>query len=373
VINNHLHIITHDVPYPADFGGVIDIFYKIKALHAIGVKIQLHCFVKNRPQQVELEKYCETVTYYKRKGLSSFSFELPYIVSSRKSNLLLDNLRIDNYPILFEGVHGTYHLYKNEFANRKLFIRTFNVEHIYYDSLAKNENNLLKKVYYLNEARVLKKYESIIIKKAYVFTLSENDSSIFKKKFNVTSIEFLPVFLPYEIVKSNIGKGLYCLYHANLSINENENAAIWLIENVFKNLQVPLIVAGLSPSKRLIALAAENKYVSIVNCPTDENLQLLIEKAQINILPSFNSTGVKLKLLNALFNGRYCLVNNAGAAGSAVEELCEYAETPIEFIQAIKLLFAKEFTAKEMQHRSTALKFLYNNENNALLIRDAIR
>jgi hypothetical protein len=373
VTNNSLHIITHDVPYPADFGGVIDIFYKIKALHAIGIKIQLHCFVKNRPQQAELEKYCETVTYYKRKGLSSFSFTLPYIVSSRKSKLLLQNLQKDNYPILFEGVHSTYHLYKNEFANRKLFIRTFNVEHIYYDSLAKNESNLLKKLYCLNEARLLKKYESIIIKKAYVFTLSENDSSIFKKKFSATSIEFLPVFLPYEIVKSNIGKGLYCLYHANLSVNENENAAIWLIENVFKTLPIPFIIAGLSPSKKLIAAAAKNKYVTVLNSPTDENLQLLIEKAQINILPSFNTTGIKLKLLNALFNGRHCLVNNAGADGCGVEELCQYAEAAAEFIEAIKLLFTKEFTAKQMQHRSTALKILYNNETNVSIIRDAIR
>ena len=33
----HLHIITHDVPYPADFGGVVDLFYKIKWLSKIGV------------------------------------------------------------------------------------------------------------------------------------------------------------------------------------------------------------------------------------------------------------------------------------------------------------------------------------------------
>ena len=29
---NHLHIISFDVPYPANYGGVIDVFYRVKAL-----------------------------------------------------------------------------------------------------------------------------------------------------------------------------------------------------------------------------------------------------------------------------------------------------------------------------------------------------
>ncbi len=27
----HIHLISFDVPFPADYGGVIDVFYKIKA------------------------------------------------------------------------------------------------------------------------------------------------------------------------------------------------------------------------------------------------------------------------------------------------------------------------------------------------------
>jgi hypothetical protein len=90
-------------------------------------------------------------------------------------------------------------------------------------------------------------------------------------------------------------------------------------------------------------------------------------------LPSFNNTGVKLKLLNALYNGRHCIVNAAGVDGSGLEAFCSITETVTDFKQTIADLISKEFTAKEMQHRSTALKFLYNNEKNALLIRDAIR
>ena len=95
----HLHIIMHDVPYPADFGGVVDLFYKIKCLHQVGVKIQLHCFINERAEQAELKKYCVSVNYYKRKKLGGVSLSLPFIVYSRRDKALLKNLTKDNQPI----------------------------------------------------------------------------------------------------------------------------------------------------------------------------------------------------------------------------------------------------------------------------------
>lgn len=41
--SDFLNIICFDVPFPADYGGAIEEFYKIKSLHAAGVKIYLHC------------------------------------------------------------------------------------------------------------------------------------------------------------------------------------------------------------------------------------------------------------------------------------------------------------------------------------------
>jgi hypothetical protein len=71
MIDKHLHIVTHDVPWPADYGGVIDIFYTLKALHEQGVKIHLHCFTQDREPQKELEKYCSSIHYYHRKKNST--------------------------------------------------------------------------------------------------------------------------------------------------------------------------------------------------------------------------------------------------------------------------------------------------------------
>ena len=180
----HLHIITHDVPYPADFGGVIDLFYKIISLHKLGVKIHLHCFVSKRSKQEVLNKYCESVNYYKRKKLSGFSLTIPFIVKSRIDKNLLNNLQKDNYPILFEGIHTTYHLHQNLFAWRKVFLRLHNVEHKYYEQLAKIESNFIKKLYYKHEAALLKKYEKSIANKAIIISVSIEDTQFYKKEFH---------------------------------------------------------------------------------------------------------------------------------------------------------------------------------------------
>lgn len=369
----HLHIITHDVPYPADFGGVIDQFYKIKWLHKIGIKIHLHCFINNRPAQEELEKYCVSVNYYKRKKLGGISLSLPFIVCSRQNKVLIKNLRKDSYPILLEAIHCSYYLQQNSLKERRFFLRLHNVEYKYYQQLAEHEINLFKKLYYLNEARLLRKYEKEIANKAPILTLSIEDVILYKEQFDAKNIKFIPVFLPYEQVQIASGKGCYCLYHGNLSINENEIAACWLMEQIFNTLEIPLIIAGRNPSKKLKSTAKKYKFVSIVENPSDLNMQLLIEHAQINVLPSFNKTGVKLKLLNALYNGRHCLVNTAATEGSGLNEICRIAQTEDSFKEQIFFLFNKYFTPKEMQHRSATLKNLYNNEQNARLISDMLR
>ena len=363
----------HDVPWPADFGGAIALFYELKSLHDIGLKIHLHCFLNKRPRQDILNSYCETIHYYKRKTLSFLPVKMPYIVNSRKNPALLNNLKKDKYPILLQGIHCTYYLNEDELPGRKIFLRLHNVEHRYYEQLANFESNFLKKIYFQLEAKLLKKYEKAVANKATIIAMSKEDAFFYVNDFAAKDVIFLPVFLPYQFVNSYDGKGTYCLYHGNLSINENDTAAIWLIEQIFQTLKIPLIIAGRNPSKKLVSIAAKNKYISIVANPSEINMQLLIANAQINILPSFNKTGIKLKLLNALFNGRHCLVNPAGVEGSAINELCTIANNELQFNKKVTALFNQSFTQKEIQHRSVVLKNIYNNKKSAQLFIDMLQ
>lgn len=332
----------------------------------MGVKIHLHCFEYGRGKQPELNKYCEEVHYYQREKLiQGIPLRLPYIVSSRINPLLIKNILKDNYPVLLEGIHCTYYLYHGELNNRRVLVRLHNVEYEYYHQLAKSTTNFYKKIYFSLESRLLKKYENIIAKKGKLIAVNKKDKQTYQNIFSAKDVEFLPVFLPFNEVRSQKGKGTFCLYHGNLSVVENEKVVFWLLKNIFNELEIDLIIAGKNPSQFLKEQTAKNKKVQLIENPVEEEMAELIKNAHIHILPSFNTTGIKIKLLNALFNGRFIITNAASLEGTGLETLCEIAEKPSEYINAIKQLMQLSFTENEVNKRNEILKSEYDNEKNA--------
>jgi len=363
----HLHIICHDVPYPPDYGGVYDLFYKIKMLSANGVHIHLHCFEYGRGEQQELNKYCLEVKYYSRKqGHKGFSHKLPYIVCSRSNYELLDDLLLDDFPILAEGIHCSYLLNDRRFNERKIILRLHNVEWLYYKQLYQSSSSFFKKIYYLHESKILKHYEQNIADKAMIIAVSEQDADFYREEFCAKNIVYLPVFLPFIQIMSQKGRGCYCLYHGNLSVAENEKTVMWLLEEVFNDLQLPLVIAGKKPSAHLERIIQQYAHTCLVANPSEEEMQDIIAKAQVHVLPSFNRTGIKLKLLNALFNGRHCVVNEEAVKNTGLENICHICSNPQSFKKTISEIYHCPFEEEEIERRKNILLSHYDNEKNVL-------
>ena len=362
----HLHIISFDIPYPANYGGVIDVYYKAKALAEKDVKVHLHCFQYGRKPSTELAEIFYEVKYYKRDISKKHLFKsIPYIISSRISDELIKNLKKDNYPILMEGLHTCGLLESNSLhENRKMIVRPHNIEHEYYQNLAKVESDIFKKYYFYNEAVKLKRYESILKKADLLLAISKNDEAYFKQHYD--GVEFVPAFHPFKTVSSKTGKGNFVLYHGNLSVAENSNAVKFLISNVFNDIDIPLKIAGLNPPKTLINLVnnGHGKDVELISNPDDETLKDLIKNAQINISITAQKTGLKLKLLNTLYNGRHCLVNDKMLSGSKLDELCIIANDHASMKRKIKTLFDKEFNESNIKDRENKLTTVYDNGHN---------
>ena len=364
-MDKHLHIICLNVPYPVDYGGVFDLFYKLSALQQQGVKIHLHCFEYGRGEQAELDKYCESVHYYKRKtGINALSFRYPYIVSSRINSVLLNKLNEDDYPILMEGVHCTFLLNDRRFKQRRCFVRLHNVEHIYYSYLYQNTRSILKKPYFYWESKMLKRYENRIAAEATFWSVTKNDADVYKK-LGCQKIQVLPLFLPRWEIKNLEGNGTFCLYHGDLSVAENEKAATWLMKNVFNDLPIPFVVAGKNPSRRLSRSFHNKQTTCLIANPDEKEMQDLIWKAHINIVPSFNATGIKLKLINALFNGRHCVVNRETIEGTSLENTCHIANDASTFKTVITDLYSQPFRQDDLNSRHDTLVNMFNNEQNA--------
>ncbi|MBL7737160.1 MAG: glycosyltransferase [Chitinophagaceae bacterium] len=367
-MDKYLHIVCLDAPYPVKHGGHFDLFYKLSPLCKAGVKIILHCFENENGRSEELNKFCEQVFYYRReKGRAGFSLKLPYIVASRRNAALRERLLKDDHPILLEGVHCSYLLQDERFNGRKILLRLHNVESIYYRQLYHAAPAGFKKWYYLYESVLLKKYESFLASKApLILAVSRKDEHIYRNAFGARHIAYLPVFTGFEEVSAKEGVGCFCLYHGNLSVPENEKTAIWLLEKVFNDIPIPFLVAGRNPSSRLARIIAKNQNAGLMANPSDEDMRDMISKAQMNVLPSFNATGVKLKLLNVLFNGRHCIVNDAAIEGTGFEPACHVAGNAEGFKSIIAQLYNRPFSEEEITLRKKLLAGVFDNEKNAL-------
>jgi glycosyltransferase involved in cell wall biosynthesis len=354
------------VPWPVNFGGVVDLFYKIKTLHDLGISIHVHCFTKNRNEQNILDRYCETVNYYSRKNQFSFlHFNIPFIVQSRRSRLLIENLQKDNYPVLLEGIHCTYPLFSGALKNRKVKIRLHNIEHTYYSELAKNERNFFRKYYFKFESFLLKHYEKKLASMSDYWAVSHSDVEVFNSKYKLNNIQFLPVFIPRNKTSSFSGLGSYCLYHGNLSVNENEQAVEWLLAHVFNKLEIPFVIAGKNPSNELINAAHKKSHTCLVANPSEKEMHDLIQKAQINVLPSFSTSGIKFKYLYSIFCGRHCVINKNMHAGTFLEATTHIGHNANAFKSMIFQLFKKPFGSEEIELREQLMHEHYNNKNTA--------
>jgi len=368
-LDHHLHIVCLDTPWPPDYGGAIDMMNRIMVFKKLGIGIHLHYFSYNeRGTPNELNQFCESINVYKRKtGRRGFSFHLPYIIASRINDELIKNLTKDNYPILIEGIHCTGILPHIDTKKRKVVVRMHNEESIYYKELARSEPGVVRKLFFLNESRLLKKYNHHLPDDCIYACVSEKDISILKNEFHLSKVVFIPTFPSWQKVSGQEGVGNICLYHGNLSVPENEKAALWLLRNVFTRIRVPFVIAGKKPSRCMEKMAHFCQHTCLVADPSESEMNDLIRKAHINVLPCFNknTTGIRLKLLHALFEGRHCIVNDPMVDGTGLESACHISGNAEGFASIIAQLYHQPFTAEEIILRKKLLGNIYNNEDNA--------
>ncbi len=365
--DKHLHIVAFDIPFPPNYGGVIDVFYKLKALHSKGIKIHLHCYeYPGRPRSTELDKYCTEVFYYPRlTGLNSALSTKPYIVSSRRSEKMINRLMKDDYPILFEGLHSCFYLDDKRIRERFKVYRESNIEHRYYFNLFKVDKKIGNKAYFLAESIKLKMFQKVLSHTDLMLVVSEKDTHYLQKHFPGKKVEFLPSFHANDKIESLTGKGGYALYNGNIEVPENAHAVKYLINEVFGNLNIPLKVAGMNPPQVIIDLVSKHKNISLAPNPSDEKMFDLIRNAHVNILVTFQATGLKLKLLNTLYKGRFCLVNDKMLNGTNLETLCTIANTPQELKTKLEELFRQDFEKGQIQLRQEKLNHRFSNGHNA--------
>ena len=204
-------------------------------MHEAGAEIIYHCFYYKRhnPPTDELKKYCHELYFYKRK--QSF-FKLlfsrkPYVVSTRNDVRLLIRLLTDPAtPILMDGIQCTYWLDHIDIQTRFILYRANNIEHEYYDGLAAVEKNPLRRLYLKMEANRLRNYEWMLQYTNEILCVAKQDILHFEQ---YTKTIHLPPFFDdtHTLDVSKPQKEKFVLFQANLSVKENENAALHIADH----------------------------------------------------------------------------------------------------------------------------------------------
>lgn len=356
-----IHLVSFDIPYPPNYGGIIDVFFKIKELHGLGFSIYLHTYIfDDKTKQPELEKYCKQVFYYKRKNsfLSLFS-RLPFRVKSRSSKALIRNLQAVDVPIIFEGLHSAFPLTKFKF--KKAYVRTHNIEHDYFFGLSKSEQNLVNKIFYYFESIKLKRFEKILKQVAGILTISPFEQEYFSKMYGNKSF-YVPVFYDAKKSVDDTKKGHFILYHGDLRVSDNIKAALFLID-VYKKTEYHFVIASSCKNNAVLHEVNKHTNISFKDILTQSNLEKLFTNAHVNTLLTFQKTGIKLKLLNTLQQGKHVIVNTKMIEDTGLENLCELANNKQEILQKTAVLFAKDFSDFQRKERQEKLKNFNPKEN----------
>ena len=365
MVNKHLHIISFDIPYPATYGGAIDVFFRIQSLAKLGVSITLHCFYKGELHHYpELESLCRDVYYYPRKTSWKQMLQWrPYAVVSRTSANLLPRLLQDNDPILFEGLVSCALLDHPLLARRNKYVRECNIEHTYFHALGKDARSLGNKLYYYIDALRLRFFENKVRYATAIFSIAHQDEQHFLSHYPKLPVIYLPASHPNSQIIVPEGLGQYVLYHGNLDVAENYDAARIIACNIAPRLpDLQFIIAGRYHNHVLDGITQKLSNVQLLRNPDEQQMKELITDAQIHLLITQQATGLKLKLLNVLYQGRHVIVNDKMVTGTDVLPLCHLGHNIDELVALCRKYYTLPISNQERKLRAETLSAHYDNQ-----------
>ncbi|MEA3444450.1 MAG: hypothetical protein U9R19_06945 [Bacteroidota bacterium] len=123
-----------------------------------------------------------------------------------------------------------------------------------------------------------------------------------------------------------------------------------------------MVVAGKEPSLEIKKKIAKKENWELIENPGDIEMQRLIQQAHICFIPTFQSTGLKLKLLSSLFSGRFVITNSQMVNNTGLEQLCIIGNSAEELNSLIRQTMKKDFTQNEIEKRESVINENFSNK-----------
>ena len=132
-----------------------------------------------------------------------------------------------------------------------------------------------------------------------------------------------------------------------------------------------MVIASSYKNAKVLTEISKYNNISFDTIKDQVDLFRLFENAHVNALPTFQNTGIKLKLLNTLRQGKFIIANDAMIRETGLEALCEIANSKAEFLTKTAKLFKCSFEASHEEKRKKLLKN-FDPDTNARKISELI-
>lgn len=364
-------------PYPPNFGGRVDVMYRLEYLNINGYSVDLLVVTNENPTKAQIEivrKHTHNLWILPR--VTNILFILhpyPFQVISRLSlkNIILS----DEYDVvIMEGDYTFMSLLNKTLLYKKLYLRVHNNEHLYFRELANSTKNPLKYLYYSLESLKMKKIKPCLYEKADKLLFISNKEYLDHIKLypeHSAKAIWLPPLVTHKSCKEpRLGKSV--VFVGSLYSPDNRSALTWYLRKVHPLVtsnDYSLIVAGNTKGTSLewlysICRAYDN--VSIYDSPVE--LDNLYDSSRIFISPILNGAGLKMKSIEAILNGLALVSTEIGVEGSGLvpNEHFLLANDPVDFADAIDKLINDEALRLNLIQKSQ--KFIRDNYDGSPLI-----
>lgn len=379
-----LILVCQESPWPARHGGTVDMFRRLKALHAAGVRVLLIAWSEDPAKAdvlEELSKYAEQVVIlpYQRSLKQRFKllgkfFKYPGPVCTRW-------VAEDKWPSLLNSVRsfGAKHVMQDglmagglaRFLARrvglKLLVRSHNIEHLYWRHQYERAQGLAWLKIRLRLVG-LERFERDGLRLADRFFDISADDLLFWQREGLVNGCWLPPVVDVDAIDCadfERTPTFDLAFVGNLRMPNNIEGVCWLLGEVIPVLSerlgrsIRVLVAGSAPSTEIVHL--------IERCPEAvlladfERLGDVLASARVLVNPMLAGSGVALKTVDMLLSGRAVVSTSQGVSGmpSELKALVLIGDSVEAFAEALAASIVDERSAELAREQRELVSTLF--------------
>ncbi len=225
-------------------------------------------------------------------------------------------------------------------SNAPVILRTHNVENQIWQRMAMSERNCCKRWYIKHLALTLRAYEREHVNNFDgVVSITDNDADYFRSEGCRKPIVTIP-FAITPVSVDGVAEQPGTLFHlGSMDWLPNQEGVRWFLDRVWPLIhsQMPsltLHLAGRRMSDQLLNLKLEGVHI-VGEVP---DAATFIASKQINVVPLLSGSGIRVKIIEAMSQGKAVITTTVGAQGiGAVDgRHLLIADTPERFAAQIR-------------------------------------